>query len=181
MDVHCGEDNEADAGEGKAECDKRETESGVVGCECEDEEHCCARNVGCHGVEVGLDRGITESLDDNREEERYGLQWHTETDLDSKNDPAGRVLENGHGRSEVELLSDDGGRVDLDSVECQLLLLGGQKLGALCIPGQIPESKEGEQNCAAAFNDEKVSPIGNAPRFDLENTIGQETTKCRCD
>lgn len=181
VDVDRGVDDEADAGEGKAECDEGEAEARVVGCKGQDEEHRRARDVGGHGVEIRLDGGVAESLDDDRQEERHGLQWYTQADFDPEDDPTGWVLEDGHCRSEIEFLSDDGGRIDLNSVECQLFLLWCQEFGALCIPRQVPEGEEREQNGAAAFDDEEVSPVGDATGVDLENAIRQEAAKGRRD
>ena len=82
-DVDGGVDYEADEGEEEAGRDVGEADMGEIGSEGEDEEHDCACNVGGDGVEIGFDCRVLQAGNDYGEEELDGLQWDTETNLNS--------------------------------------------------------------------------------------------------
>ena len=42
---------------------------------------------------------------------------------------------------------------------------------------EIPKGKNGKADCAAAFNNEKVAPVGERSRLDLEDAESKEARK----
>ena len=86
-------DDETDEGEEEAESDERKAQTRVIAGKGQDQQHYRARHVGGHGVQIRLDRVISEPRDDLRQEELRRLQRHPEADFDAQDHPARWVLE----------------------------------------------------------------------------------------
>lgn len=91
------------------------------------------------------------------------------------------MFEDGKRVSEVELLIDDAGAVDLHTIVGQLLLLGCKKIGFTGRTWQVPEGEEREEYCTGAFNDEEIPPIGQDTRMNVEDAKRKQARKCRGD
>lgn len=173
-DVDGGEDDEAAEGEGEAEGDEGEADAREVRGEGEDEEEHGADAVGRDRVQVRLDGVVLERGDDLRHEQAHRLQRHTETNLNRQKAIRGRQLEDLQGVLEVEFLAYDGGRVDLDAREGELLLVLGEEAGFVGVLGEPPVGDEGEADGEGSLDEEQVAPSLEFRALDVEDAEGEE-------
>lgn len=150
LDVDASINDEASQGERETQSHEWGSQSREIGNESKDKKHGGAGNVGCHGVQVGLDGAISEALHNDGQVKLHGLQRNTEADLNQENCPRGRVLENLGGLTQVELLANDGRRVHLQSIMRELLLFGCEKARGGTVEWQIPESKTSHNQSTGA-------------------------------
>jgi hypothetical protein len=93
----------------------------------------------------------------------------------SQNQPTSWVLEVFQRILQHIFLINYRSRVDLHSIEGQLLLLFGQERRPRCTVRQVPEGEDGERESTAARNDEQVPPVCEASRVDLKDTKRKQT------
>lgn len=172
-----GKDDESTEGEQEAKDDEREPDAQEVRAEGKNQEHDGAGDVRGDGIQIRLDGGVLEGADDLRQEERDGLQRYTEADLDGEEGVGGRIFEDLHRLSELELLGHDRRRVDLHTVQGEVLLLSVEELGLGGRLGQVQVGEDAEQYAGTAFDDEKVAPALEAVRLDLENAEGKKASE----
>lgn len=170
-------DDEPAEGEQEAKHDKREPDAQKVRAEGKNQEHDGAGDVRGDSIQICLDGGVLEGADDLRQEERDGLQWYTEADLDGEEGVGGRIFEDLDRLSELELLGHDRRRVDLHTVQGEVLLLSVEELSFGSRLGQVQEGEHAEQHTGAAFDDEQVAPALEAVRLDLEDAEGKKASE----
>jgi hypothetical protein len=129
LHIDGGVDDESSKREQETQGDEGESPSGPVTAEGEDQQHRGTGHIGRHGVEIGLDGAVSETLDDDWKEELDSLEWHTETDLDGQDGPAGPVLEDSESVPDIEFLVYDGRTVNLEAEVGKLLLRWCQEAG----------------------------------------------------
>lgn len=173
--VDGGVDDHAAEGEEKAQDDEWAASTSAVRCEGEDEQHRCARHVGRDRVKIRLDAGVAEPAHDLGEEERDGLQRHAETHLDREKDVGRGLVEDLERVSQGELFVDGRGRVDLDAVVGEFLLLGVEELGTGRVTGEIAVGEEGKEQSTGALDQEEVAPAFEGGRLDLEDSESEQT------
>lgn len=86
------------------------------------------------------------------------MEGDAEADFDGEEAVCGGELEDLEGVFEVEFLAYDGGGVDLDAGEGELLLVFGQELGFVRGLGEPPVGDEGEEDGERALDEEEVAP-----------------------
>lgn len=75
---------------------------------------------------------------------------------------------------QVEFLVDDGAGIDAHAVVRQGLFRLGQEARGGGRLGQVGVGEEGEEDGAAAFDDEEVAPGGERAGVDVEDAEGEE-------
>jgi len=164
----------ADEREHEAGRDKRPAPARVVARKRQDEQHHGARHVRRHGVQVRLHGAVAQARDDLRQEQLHALQRDAEADLDGDDGPAGGVSEDLERLLELELLVDDGGGVEEHARAGEVLLFTAEEGGGGARGGQVPVREEGEEDCAAAFDEEEIAPVGEGAAVDLEDAEGEQ-------
>ena len=140
------------------------------------------RDVRCDGEQVGLDGIVAEALNDLGQEQGDALEGHAEADLDSEEAVGGRPAEDLKRLTQAEFLIHDGGRVDLDAVVGESLLVVVKEAGLGGAAGQVPEGEKREHDSAAALDDEEPAPgIVDAVGANAEHSEGKKATECVCD
>ena len=84
------------------------------------------------------------------------------------------MLENGETVLEDELLVHDRAGVDLHAVIGEVFFGLGEEAGRGGGLGEVEECEEGEEDGAAAFDDEEVAPVGEGAGMDVEDAEGEE-------
>ena len=153
---------------------KRKPPPREIARESQDQQHDRPGNVRRHGIQIRLHDAVAQAGDDLRQEQLHALQRHAETDLDRQNQVAGPVLENPETVPQVEFLVHDRAGVDLHAVVGEVFFgLGEEARGGGGLR-QVGEGEEGEEDGAAAFDDEEVAPVGERAGVDLEDAEGEQ-------
>ena len=93
------------------------------------QQHHRARYIRRHSVQIRLHGAIPQPGDNLGQEEGDGLQRDAQAHFDGEDEPGAPMFENLDGFAELEFLFNDGGAVDLDAVEGQLLFFRGEEFG----------------------------------------------------
>ena len=166
-------DDEADERERETQHDEGKTDPQQIRAEGQDKQHDGTADVRRNGVQIRLDDLVAQPLDDLRHEQRHGLDGHAEADLDEQEAVRRRMAEDAERVAQVELLGDDGRRVDLHAVEGEGLLVLGQEAGLGRAEREVPVGEDGEEDREGALDDEEVTPLVEAG-LDVEDAVGEE-------
>ena len=142
--LHVNRDVNAKANERKQETGRHEwePESSEVARESQDQKHHRTGNIRRNRIQVRFDRFVPQPANDLRQKELHRLQGNTETDLDTQDEPARRVLEYSKRVFEIEFLVDDGGAVGLHAIVGEVFLLLGEKASIRSRLRKVPEGEE---------------------------------------
>lgn len=83
--------------------------------------------------------------------------------------------ENGETVLQVEFFVDDRAGIDLHAVVGQGFFGRGEEAGGGGRLRQVGVGEEGEEDGAAAFDDEEVAPVGEGAGVDVEDAEGEQT------
>ena len=135
-------------------------------------QHYRPTDIRSHCVKIGLHGIVSQSRHYLGQEQRYALQWHTETDFNRQDQETRPVLEDGKTILEIEFLIHHRTGIDLHAVMGEIFLFLREEASRGRGLGQVEEGEEGEKHGAAAFDDEEIAPFCKGAAVDLEDAEG---------